>query len=1012
MEPAARLFEATCRVLREDVLLFDPLERHGCPHAELEAVSGLQAAMAFGYAEAAVHAGRHDLLSKALALAGEVHHLPTRIALVSSICSVTLTESRRPLDVAALVEVTRSLPSEAGCLEAKGRALWHLAELLRSFDRAEEVAEHALQIAKRLRRSAFLGELLAGLGDLLCPASVEAALIDHLAASVAASLRLLGPKAEAPVVRAVVEQAEASLLPSFAGARDTAERVEMAAGWLRRTIVEPLLRERSEIDARIRECLGHRDDPPDLELLESLCDGMPSTVLASSGLPLLDPIERDVLRDALQMEWMRRSRAEFYEREVLGQLFERRERVARSIEAELEATLRGMTAPASTTPAPPVLAWQDGLAPDQIGLVERARRGDNGLLDWLTRADLEEAGNRQVAARVIPWIEAGIARDEYAETVARRLVDAGIPRAAARACARSPLVPALLCTLARSVALEPAEDLHWFESLCAARPPPLLLGRLLSWLDRESLADLWQRCLVSPGVARTVLDAVATVRRQEIFNGGFTASTLAEVVLAMAQVAPLPAASEPAPGGTSGRVEPDVLALLRRAPSRPRTLGRTILVAEGDRLIAFKLLRKRESIAALRREQAWLAAKREEETASLIPEPLGVVESVAAVDAELLAAIEAAGIELDPSHACLVYAAGDDGYWRYVNEVERGARIRGMHAAASDLFAWLRRGHVHTALTLKNHYVGWDATRRWEWMVDLCKLPTERRGMGRLDQIDVVNRYSNVRSTGIADLAEMSTLDAVASDFAERRDNDCSNADPIPNLWWHGADLARALHWVRFAGDYLLDLTLLVGDAYRRSGELRGVSFREPTEAVSRLAGEIRDLWVVCVCAFTEADPRRVQSLLDAAARFDRIAHQIAYFIEPDNYVDDFEATVTKTSRADGSARLERDDARSDELSRELAAALYDPSMTLRIDLSDYHARFFGREAGSRGFSRSGEHSDLGGFNSSWPLLELERALCVVAPMMLIAAGPEPGTAQCNLPGRKRQLDLPTRRAR
>ena len=63
-------------------------------------------------------------------------------------------------------------------------------------------------------------------------------------------------------------------------------------------------------------------------------------------------------------------------------------------------------------------------------------------------------------------------------------------------------------------------------------------------------------------------------------------------------------------------------------------------------------------------------------------------------------------------------------------------RRQGCARCGADLFAWLRAGECCRALTVKNHTIDRWETRAYEWIVDLCLSPDQRRGMGRLDRFE------------------------------------------------------------------------------------------------------------------------------------------------------------------------------------------------------------------------------------------------------------------------------------
>ncbi|MEO1175481.1 MAG: hypothetical protein AAFX94_26040, partial [Myxococcota bacterium] len=192
----------------------------------------------------------------------------------------------------------------------------------------------------------------------------------------------------------------------------------------------------------------------------------------------------------------------------------------------------------------------------------------------------------------------------------------------------------------------------------------------------------------------------------------------------------------------------------------------------------------------------------------------------------------------------LFYSSAGGEYWTYVNELPGDARRIGMRRATSDLFRWLRRGVVYTALTTKNHSATRSATRRYEWMVDVMMPPQMRAGMGRLDRVKALGEYPNVRATGLADFAELAYMDELELWTDERADSGIF-IDAVANLHNFPSATRGRLQQLRFVGDYLFDLTLLVVDSYCRHDEI---------DQEAELAAELRELWVTAFSALKSCE--------------------------------------------------------------------------------------------------------------------------------------------------------------
>ena len=158
---------------------------------------------------------------------------------------------------------------------------------------------------------------------------------------------------------------------------------------------------------------------------------------------------------------------------------------------------------------------------------------------------------------------------------------------------------------------------------------------------------------------------------------------------------------------------------------------------------------------------------------------------------------------------------------------------------------------------MKNHSTGVEGDRRYEWMIDVLSLPSDRFGMGRLDAVPRMCTYPNVRASGLADLAELAPLSALPEHAPERAHTlDSPRLDPVAKLHWHPEETQRTLQWIRFAGDYLFDLTLLV-------------AYSDPGDGLSE---ELRALWEA---AWSSATLRGSEGWLGAIVPFDRLALEL-----------------------------------------------------------------------------------------------------------------------------------------
>lgn len=541
-----------------------------------------------------------------------------------------------------------------------------------------------------------------------------------------------------------------------------------------------------------------------------------------------------------------------------------------------------------------------------------------------------------------------------------------------------------------------------------------------------------------PHVLAEVLGGWFRMTQLRLTPAGESVSSCAEGLLAIARAAPpgpewgeviqRPFADDAAAGMTTATVQEVCDAITTGAARWWGTRGRTLIFSLRDTLWAFKMQRLGEDRECLNREARAMVAK-SSRSESDIPWSAGV-HPVGRLPADLLGGMAGLGLPLDPGHVALVYRAAA-GYFDYANEVDDASRRQGTRRAAQDLFAWLRQGEVFTALTVKNHSVTGEGERRYEWMIDCCWNGAARRGLGRLDRVNAVCRYPNVRATGIADLAELDCFDTLIEPYLNSRLEPARpRLDPVANLFAEGQPLARRLFLLRFAGDYLLDLTLLVADGYQRGGRLQlspevfagtaAEAGRGPAAGVlGELAEELLCLWAIGLGAYARVSSASLKTTLGAIIRFDLMALQLAYFVEPNNYVADFSPAIVVDYGA-GANRSRPSDGRARQkttahtpagagrcLAEKLQRSIFGRGIAVEIDLSGCGHQWISperhRELEQRldpsadgaplGFSRDGLNQDLGPHNGPWMLLELERALHVVAPLMLHWAAGRPQVA-------------------
>ena len=154
----------------------------------------------------------------------------------------------------------------------------------------------------------------------------------------------------------------------------------------------------------------------------------------------------------------------------------------------------------------------------------------------------------------------------------------------------------------------------------------------------------------------------------------------------------------------------------------------------------------------------------------------------------------------------------------------------------------------------------------------------------------------------------------------------------------------------------------------------------EATAALAVMHDEILTTWSEALAAFMERSVANVRAFVEGAVDVPRLCRQLAYFYEPENYVDDFDRILPAREGAAAASAL------AERLSTELFG--FDPAASrLRLYVTRGSKQWVPREkrkpGGTIGFASDGVHTDLGNYNGPFPVAELERALYLLAPLAL-----------------------------
>jgi hypothetical protein len=542
------------------------------------------------------------------------------------------------------------------------------------------------------------------------------------------------------------------------------------------------------------------------------------------------------------------------------------------------------------------------------------------------------------------------------------------------------------------------------EASAAIRAFTMLNGPVVQKLARYLFADVE---LAKPLLARLVV-----LRKYALQESGGNFTTCADFLITLASASSYQLPDDPEPRETLRKLAvtndarydvPFMTTLLSSAPgelgsktealratiSYEQNHGRTLVFRKGTLYVAVKVRKEGESDDELDNEWKQMAHKQGLKLASLVPTPVAVHKSQLPLHSDYVSQITGGThpVAIDSAHHCLVYESATKDLWKYANDLDVGAEARrtGILSATRDLFGLARQGEIDPALTVKNHNVECGQRRSYEVLIDVMNTPTSRLGAGRLDKLDEMTSFPNVRATGLTDLPDNRFVKDVAADSERDRDRETG---VVHHLHWQDKPTADRLHMARYLADYLFDLTLLTATAYQKQGLLK--PGEQLNGHVKALLGELKDIFKTAFATFTGKDSHQVEVFLAAAIDLPRLAEQIAFYVEPTAYTALLDNTVAwEQDGADEPARYKgtHKQPATDEARHQLKKLHGTDNVTL--SLSYNRGGYIPGDRVSQGqvpgnaHDDDHKHPDLGIVNGSNPLTELERSLYIVAAMMI-----------------------------
>lgn len=314
-----------------------------------------------------------------------------------------------------------------------------------------------------------------------------------------------------------------------------------------------------------------------------------------------------------------------------------------------------------------------------------------------------------------------------------------------------------------------------------------------------------------------------------------------------------------------------------------------------------------------------------------LPAPLG--DAFAGLTGE--GALDTAG----GYYTLMAYATDSPDYFTYLTDVQDDrsfaeASRRNIH----DLFVLARYGLIHPDIIeiFHNKVTSRVDEGKYIWDLTSPREPVFNDGAGRLDRWAQAVRYPNMRLSGPADLAELTTLEELSL-------LDGPHSKYLADYFWRfGRPNLPRYVLSHFLGNYLLAWTLVDGARLRAAGRL---DWRDPRE----LSRQVREIYDTAFTAFAGGADPVAGELVD----WEMFARQMAYFMS-DAYVPGLAA-------------------------KDIPAGIYAPDTRVAYALTQESARGWT----ASGWKADGVNPDLGPVNGPLPLTEFVKATYVYNMFMI-----------------------------
>jgi len=313
-----------------------------------------------------------------------------------------------------------------------------------------------------------------------------------------------------------------------------------------------------------------------------------------------------------------------------------------------------------------------------------------------------------------------------------------------------------------------------------------------------------------------------------------------------------------------------------------RAHGRTLIFQMLDgSLLGVKLNKLNEPIALLRKEAKKQALYHANQTAiglrSNYPIPL-MVCNIKDLPAEAIAALTELTI-LNPAlkvayqNGCctaLVYKT-DAAYFQFLNnpDIEASTFVSSATKNLHDLFLLARYHEINSALIELFHRITEQRNDhgdfgRYLWDISLVNGGIEDFGAGRMDSWTKALLYPNLRVSGLADLAEISTLEQLM----RPRNRESYHLGPLRRFGRYAPNFYLA----HYFGEYLLSWALIVGSRGRAKQEL---DWQNPAP----LANLLINTFDYAFSVYTGVPQNTAKAFIENIINWTRVSRQMSYYM-------------------------------------------------------------------------------------------------------------------------------------